>query len=322
MESRWLLYYTTTRSQGNQFQVYRECFLAKKFLLRGQRSSNRSRDMNAAGITGCSKISKKAEVNKRFQSRSCLDLGITWWIYTLKMKCAYSASNMRLFPSWIQVLIEHVNASGLGLTIGAVAPKQPSDTQSWYHCHHMSPPPRILLNSLWFFGFTGQPSSKLPRSCRHYFTTVFGTWPSAKLVCFIPLKDPENPRQKHDMTGAFAKSHKITSWLPLWFWRRGIYMKSQNSPEPKAGMMIMGEMLRWWTLFFWRMLLLTCVLPVGSQSLLADDMLMLSLLESPWFIIFHCQTLVHYGKTRGISEGKWWNLQHPLWSLAESTQGV
>ena len=148
------------------------------------------------------------------------------------------------------------------------------------------------------FGFTSQPSSDLPRSCRHYFTTVFGTWPSAKLVCFIPLKDPGIQGRNTTWPGHLPNRTIITSWLPSWFFRRGIYMKSQNSPEPKAGMMIMGEMLRWRTLFFWRMLLLTCVLPVGSQSLLADDMLMLSLLESPWFIIFHCQTLALWENTR------------------------
>ena len=52
--------------------------LGEEIFVRGQRSSNRSRDMNAAGITGCSKISKKAEVNKRFHNHSCLDLGIQW----------------------------------------------------------------------------------------------------------------------------------------------------------------------------------------------------------------------------------------------------
>lgn len=106
------------------------------------------------------------------------------------------------------------------------------------------------------FGFTSQPSSDLPRSCRHYFTTVFGTWPSAKLVCFIPLKDPGIQGRNTTWPGHLPNRTIITSWLPSWFFRRGIYMKSQNSPEPEAGMMILGEMLSWWTWFFWRMLLL------------------------------------------------------------------
>lgn len=137
------------------------------------------------------------------------------------------------------------------------------------------------------------------------------------------------------MTVAFGKIATITSWLPCdW---RGIYMKSQNSPEPKAnGRFFMGECGSCGRMFFEDVWKLTCVwlflwffdilwryvffllLPVSQKKTLDDDMLMLSLLESPWFIMFHLSNVERYGHC-GISEGKWWNLQHPLWSLADNT---
>lgn len=157
MESRWLLYYTTTRSQGNQFQVYRECFLAKKFLL-GVKGPQTGPEIWMLLVSLVAQRSQRKRKSIRgFITTPVSTLAFNGkdeyiYIYISKMKCADSASNMRLFPSWIQVLIEHVNASGLGLTIGAVARKQRSDIQSWHHCHHMSPPPRIPLKGLWFLG--------------------------------------------------------------------------------------------------------------------------------------------------------------------------
>ena len=107
------------------------------------------------------------------------------------------------------------------------------------------------------FGFTGQPSSDLPRSCRHYFTTVFGTWPSAKLVCFIPLKDPGIQGRNMTWPGHLANRTPSLHDSPCDFsgeesiWNRKIHQNPRLGDE-------MGEMLRWWTCFFLRMLLLTC----------------------------------------------------------------
>ena len=171
------------------------------------------------------------------------------------MKCAFSASKKRVFPSWIQVLIEHVNASGLGLTIGGVARKQRSNIPKIWNksrtmlstmfqadtnvttCHHHKSEGN-------FYGCGQSAICETTKVMPTLFHNCIRNVTFRKARMFHTFKGPIQGRTplpriwNHDF---------ITSWLPVIGGEESIWNRKIHQ-NPRRGWC--GRMLVVWPVFF------------------------------------------------------------------------